>query len=108
MPFGLRPGIVPRLESHDPSGGTDYESGISMNWEALGAIERELYRGKEQNWLQLHSSPGRREWWKTHSVMLNDDSYTEVSRQLEAIPVRRLGESIPIFDSSGHHVPETG
>ena len=73
-----------------------------------GALDRELYRGKENYWLQLHSSPGRREWWKTHSVMLNEGFYTEVSRQLEAIPVRRLGESIPIFDSSGHNAPETG
>ncbi len=57
-----------------------------------GALDGELYRGKEAYWLKLHSSPGRREWWSTHSVMLNEGFYREVSALLEAIPVRRLGE----------------
>jgi len=70
-----------------------------------GALDEELYLGKEAYWLQLHSSPGRREWWHTHSVMLNEGFYGDVSRQLESIPVRRLGDSIPIFDSSGHVAP---
>jgi len=67
-----------------------------------GALDGELYRGKEAYWLKLHGSPGRREWWRTQSVMLVEGFYREISAQLEAIPVRRLGESIPIFDSSGH------
>ena len=28
-----------------------------------GALDEDFYRGKERYWLQLHSSPGRREWW---------------------------------------------
>jgi len=70
-----------------------------------GALDEEFYLGKEAYWLQFHSSPGRREWWHTHSVMLNEGFYTDVSRQLEAIPVRRRGDSIPISDSSGHVTP---
>jgi len=67
-----------------------------------GALDREIYSGKEDYWLTLHSSPGRREWWNTHSIMLAEGFYREVSKQLEEIPVRRLGEAHPIFDSSGH------
>jgi len=67
-----------------------------------GALDEELYQGKAQYWHQLHSSPGRREWWETHSVMLNEDFYREISEQLEEIPVARLGEAIPIFDSRAH------
>ena len=68
-----------------------------------GALDGELYRGKEAYWLNLHSSPGRREWWSsTRCIMVNEEFYREISVQLEVIPVRRLGESIPIFDSSGH------
>ena len=69
-----------------------------------GALDQQLYDGKEAYWLKLHSSPGRREWWYTHSVMLSADFYADVSTQLEAIAVRRLGEAIPIFDSTGHNV----
>jgi len=68
-----------------------------------GALDRELYRGKETYWLQLHSSPGRRQWWETHSVMLNEGFYSDISGQLVNIPVRRLGDSIPIFDSTDHN-----
>ncbi len=69
-----------------------------------GALDQELYNGKEAYWLKLHSSPGRREWWYTHSVMLSSDFYADVSAQLEAIKVQRLGEAIPIFDSTDHNV----
>lgn len=69
-----------------------------------GALDQELYNGKEAYWLKLHSSPGRREWWYTQSVMLSSDFYADVSAQLEAIGVQRLGEAIPIFDSTGHNV----
>lgn len=69
-----------------------------------GALDEELYHGKANYWLQLHSSPGRREWWNTHSVMLNEGFYGDISRQLVEIPVARLGEAIPIFDSTGHTV----
>ena len=71
-----------------------------------GALDDELYRGKEAYWLQLHSSPGRREWWNTHAVMLNEGFYRDISKQLEAVPVLRLGEAVPIFDSSGHNAGE--
>ena len=67
-----------------------------------GALDVELYRGKEAYWLQLHSSPGRREWWNNHSIMMSEDFRDEVSAQLEKLPVQVLGESHSIFDSSGH------
>ena len=67
-----------------------------------GALDEELYLAKESYWLQLHSSPGRREWFNNHAVMLSQEFYEEVSGKLACIPVRRLGEAIPIFDSSKH------
>jgi hypothetical protein len=67
-----------------------------------GALDEALYLGKKAYWLQLHSSPGRREWWKNHTAMLSDEFYKEISEELEAIPVRKLRESNPIFDSSVH------
>jgi len=42
------------------------------------SADRELYDGKVSYWLKLHSSPGRREWWYTHSVMLSADFYADV------------------------------
>jgi hypothetical protein len=67
-----------------------------------GALDEELYRAKESYWLQLHSSPGRREWWNTHAIMLSKEFHAEITSKLDDIPVRRLGEAIPIFDSSEH------
>ena len=67
-----------------------------------GALEEDIYRGKEKYWLELHSSTGRREWWNRHKIMLNERFCREVSKQLESIPVRKLRESNPIFDSSVH------
>ena len=67
-----------------------------------GAINKTLYHGKAKYWLQLHSSPGRREWWNTHAVMLSDEFYKDISMQLASIPVSKLRESNPIFDSSVH------
>ncbi len=67
-----------------------------------GALNEALYYGKVKYWLQLHSSPGRRDWWNTHAVMLSDEFYKEISAELEAIPVKKLRESNPIFDSSVH------
>ena len=69
-----------------------------------GAINETLYNGKAKYWLQLHSSPGRREWWNTHAVMLSDEFYKEISLELESIPVSKLRESNPIFDSSVHDI----
>jgi hypothetical protein len=67
-----------------------------------GALDEELYRAKEEYWLQLHSSPGRREWWNSHSVMLSQEFHQVVSKKLVDVPIRKLGEVIPIFDSSKH------
>lgn len=70
-----------------------------------GALDEGLYRGKEAYWLQLHSSPGRREWWETQAVMLNEHFFRDVSDLLAEIPVRRLGEAVPIFDSTELNQP---
>ena len=71
-----------------------------------GALDEALYRGKESYWLQLHSSPGRREWWNTQSIMLNEEFYREVSNRLEAIRCASLGRlfrsSIPVITTSAH------
>jgi len=67
-----------------------------------GALDEGLYRGKEAYWLLLHSSPGRRTWWHRHAIMLNKEFVDEVSKQLEKIPVKKLREAHPIFDSSVH------
>jgi hypothetical protein len=67
-----------------------------------GALEEGIYRGNEKYWLQLHSSPGRREWWNSYKIMLNEQFCREISEHLESIPVRKLRESNPIFDSSVH------
>jgi hypothetical protein len=67
-----------------------------------GALDEKLYRGKEAYWLQLHSSPGRREWWNSHSVMLSQEFHQVISKKLLDLPVRKLGDAIPIFDSSKH------
>ncbi|MDQ3120201.1 MAG: hypothetical protein M3Q89_11640 [Verrucomicrobiota bacterium] len=67
-----------------------------------GALDEGLYRGKEAYWLLLHSSPGRRTWWHRHAIMLNKEFVDEVSKQLEKIPVKKLREEHPIFDSSVH------
>jgi hypothetical protein len=67
-----------------------------------GALDEDIYRGKEKYWLELHSSPGRREWWNRHKIMLNEQFCREVSKQLESIAVRKLRELNPIFDSSVH------
>jgi hypothetical protein len=64
-----------------------------------GALDEELFRGKESYWLLLHSSPGRREWWNTQTVMLNEEFRQYVSGLLGEIPVRKLGQVVPIFDS---------
>lgn len=67
-----------------------------------GALDEALYHGKTKYWLQLHSSPGRREWWNIHTAMISGDFYEDISSQLEAIPVRKLRETNPIFNSSMH------
>jgi len=82
---------------------------MDINWEAvsaiaglLGALDEALYLGKKAYWLQLHSSPGRREWWNTMTAMLSQEFYKEISKELDAIPVRKLRKTNPIFDSSIH------
>ena len=70
-----------------------------------GALDEDLYRGKAAYWLLLHSSPGRRAWWHRHSIMLSKEFVDEVSKELEKIPVKKLREAHPIFDSSAHARP---
>jgi hypothetical protein len=67
-----------------------------------GALDEALYLGKKAYWLQLHSSPGRRDWWNASTAMLSKEFYDEISVELEAIPVRKLRETNPVFDSSNH------
>ncbi len=67
-----------------------------------GALDEELYYGKAKYWLQLHSSPGRREWWHMHAVLISNEFYKDISIQLENIPVKKLRETNPIFNSSIH------
>ncbi|WP_339754822.1 hypothetical protein [uncultured Winogradskyella sp.] len=84
-----------------------YETGM---WEMChklykqGALDETLYFGKVKYWLQLHSSPGRRDWWTIHTAMLSDEFYKDVSAQLKDIPIRKLRETNPIFNSSVHDV----
>ena len=73
-----------------------------------GALDEDLYRGKAAYWLLLHSSPGRRAWWHRHSIMLSKEFVDEVSKELEKIPVKKLREAHPIFDSSSHARSEAG
>lgn len=72
-----------------------------------GALEEGIYRGKEKYWLELHGSPGRREWWRRHKIMLNEEFCRDISKLLDSVPVRKLRESNPIFDSSVHAQGET-
>ena len=67
-----------------------------------GALDESLYHGKAKYWLQLHSSPGRREWWDMHAVLISTEFYNDISLQLENIPIKKLRETNPIFDSSIH------
>ena len=71
-----------------------------------GALDHELYDAKEAYWLQLHSSPGRREWWNSHSIMLCQEFHQAVSAKLLDLPIRKLGDAIPIFDSGEHSVQD--
>ena len=73
-----------------------------------GALDEDLYRGIEANWLLLHSSPGRRTWWHRHSIMLSKEFADDVSKRLEKIPVQKLSQAHPIFDSSMHGPSRTG
>jgi len=82
-----------------------YETGM---WEMChqqykqGALDESIYLGKVKYWLQLHSSPGRREWWNTHTAMMSSEFYQDISAQLELIPVQKLRETNPVFNSSIH------
>lgn len=67
-----------------------------------GALDEAIYFGKVKYWLQLHSSPGRRDWWNMHTAMLSGTFYKDISSQLESIPVKKLRETNPIFNSSVH------
>jgi len=82
-----------------------YETGM---WEMChqqykqGVLDESIYLGKVKYWMQLHSSPGRREWWNMHSAMHSNEFYKDISAQLESIPVRKLRETNPVFNSSIH------
>ncbi len=62
------------------------------------ALDEKLLEGKESYWLDLHSAPGRREWWENHKVMLDPVFCQYVSQKLNHCPVRPLRESNPTFD----------
>jgi hypothetical protein len=70
-----------------------------------GALDEELYRGKEAYWLALHSSPGRRKWWQQYAIMLNKQFVAEISAALNKMPVQKLGQVHALFDSSAHSKP---
>jgi hypothetical protein len=70
-----------------------------------GALDEELYRGKEAYWLALHSSPGRRKWWQQYAIMLNKQFVAEISTELNKMPVQKLGQVHALFDSSAHSKP---
>lgn len=61
------------------------------------ALDQKLYDGKERYWLDLHSSPGRRAWWESHTIMLDPDFRTYVSAKLAGRAVRPLSDAHPIF-----------
>jgi hypothetical protein len=67
-----------------------------------GALDETLYRGKEAYWLALHSSPGRRKWWQQYAIMLNKEFVDDVSVRLDKMPVQKLRQVHPLFDSSVH------
>ncbi|MEX0646012.1 MAG: hypothetical protein WD076_11925 [Parvularculaceae bacterium] len=62
------------------------------------ALDEKLLEGKEKYWLDLHSAPGRREWWEKHAVMLDPEFRRYVSHKLKDRAVRPLRESNPTFD----------
>src|SRR5437868_3065846 len=71
-----------------------------------GALDEELYRGKEAYWLALHSSPGRRRWWHQYAIMLNKEFVAEMSAELNKMPVQKLGQVHALFDSTAHSKPQ--
>ena len=64
------------------------------------ALDEKLFEGKEKYWLDLHSAPGRREWWESHTVMLDPGFREYVSKRLQDRPVRPLRETNPTFNPS--------
>jgi hypothetical protein len=73
---------------------------------AQGALDEQLYLGKEAYWLELHSSPGRRVWWNNHTIMLSQDFHQAISKKLLEIPVEKLRNTNPVFDSSIHEASD--
>jgi len=67
-----------------------------------GALDETLYRGKEAYWLALHSSPRRRKWWQQYAIMLSKEFVDDVSARLDKMPVQKLRQVHPLFDSSVH------
>lgn len=82
-----------------------YETGM---WEMChklykqGALDKTIYFGKVKYWLQLHSSPSRRDWWNMYTAMISDAFFKDVSEQLKDTPVRKLRKTNPVFNSSMH------
>ena len=64
------------------------------------ALDASLFTGMENYWLDLHSAPGRRQWWTEHTVMLDPDFRRYVERRLKDRAVRPLRETNPTFDPS--------
>ena len=49
-----------------------------------GALDPLVYQSKEQYYLVIFQSPGRRKWWDDESVILADDFYQEMTEKLDA------------------------
>jgi hypothetical protein len=62
------------------------------------ALDSNLFTGLESYWLDLHSAPGRRQWWSEHTVMLDPDFRDYVEDRLKHHKVRPLRETNPTFD----------
>ena len=73
-----------------------------------GALDPEFYQAKEEYWLQLHASPGRRQWLREHAFFLSKDFLEEVAAKIDALPERRLGETHALFDSRVHSPKDEG
>lgn len=64
------------------------------------ALDANLFTGLEAYWVDLHSAPGRRQWWAEHTVMLDPDFRKYVQEKLKSREVRPLRETNPTFDPS--------
>ena len=57
---------------------------MSYRLHKQGALDPLVYQSKEQYYLVIFQSPGRRKWWDDESVILADDFYQEMTEKLDA------------------------